>query len=55
MDATVLLDSCVLIAISEEAHTDHGIASDWFAAVRPVRFATCPLSQMALLRHLGTV
>ncbi len=55
MEATLLLDCCVLIAISEEANTAHTVVTDWFDAIRPIRFATCPITQMALLRHLVRV
>ena len=55
MDVPCLLDCNILIAICDEAHSAHQIATDWFAAIRPARFATCPITQMSLLRHLVRV
>lgn len=52
MDSPCLLDCNILIAICDEGHSAHNIATDWFAAIRPTRFATCPITQMSLLRHL---
>lgn len=44
-----LLDANVLIALADVNHVHHSRAAQWF---RPdVRFATCPITQGALLRH----
>lgn len=48
---TVLLDANVLIAVTVTDHVHHDVAEDWFAQ-RPERFATCPLTQGALVRFL---
>jgi toxin-antitoxin system PIN domain toxin len=46
-----LLDCNVLIALATPDHSAHTRAMDWFSA--NVRFATCPITQGALLRfHL---
>jgi uncharacterized protein len=46
-----LLDSNVLIALATPDHTLHGRALQWFQT--GIRFATCPITQGALLRfHL---
>ncbi len=50
MKFTYLLDSSVLIALSDETHTAHRVATAWFANMGG-RFATCPITQMALLRY----
>lgn len=53
----VLLDANVLVALADAAHVHHAQAARWFAAL-PAPFATCPLTQGALLRvllRLGTV
>jgi len=52
-----LLDANVLVALADAAHVHHEAAVRWFAgSKRP--FATCPITQSALLRvllRLGTV
>jgi len=52
MDAPYLLDCNILIAICDEDHIAHRTANNWFIAIRPARFATCPISQMSLLRYI---
>lgn len=52
MENVNLLDGCVLIALSDQYHVSHRHATEWFAAKRNVRFATCPVTQMALYRYL---
>lgn len=48
---TDLLDGNVLIALTVTDHVHHGVVEDWFAARRD-GFATCPITQGALMRHL---
>jgi toxin-antitoxin system PIN domain toxin len=43
-----LLDSNILIALATPDHSHHGRASEWFREVD--RFATCPITQGALVR-----
>jgi len=45
-----LLDANVLIALVNVSHVGHDRARRWFAALRPA-FATCPITQGALVRH----
>jgi toxin-antitoxin system PIN domain toxin len=44
-----LLDADVLIALADDKSTSHQRAVDWFQP--ETRFATCPITQGALLRH----
>lgn len=46
----VLLDANVLIALINEAHVHHERARTWFAKKKPL-FATCPITEGALIRH----
>ena len=46
---TSLLDANVLIALGDAEHVHHEVVEDWF--VRSPSFATCPVTQGALLRH----
>ena len=46
---TDLLDANVLIALGDAEHVHHEAVEDWF--VRSPPFATCPMTQGALLRH----
>ena len=52
METVNLFDACVLIALGDDAHTAHQLADNWFESNRDCRFATCPITQMALLRHM---
>ncbi|MBL8237769.1 MAG: hypothetical protein JNM66_10145 [Bryobacterales bacterium] len=45
-----LLDANVLIATSETTHTMFNRAREWFRRRQP-SFATCPLTQSALIRY----
>lgn len=45
----LLLDGNVLVALTDEAHVHHAVASAWFAA-QGGPFATCPITQGTLLR-----
>ena len=49
---TTLLDGNVLIALGDRDHVHHGATEQWFAARRQRAFATCPITQSTLLRHL---
>ena len=48
---TVLLDANVLIALTVTDHVHHELAEQWFSE-RSEPFATCPLTQGALVRFL---
>lgn len=49
-DAAVLLDANVLIALTHEAHVHHAVAQRWAAGREPFRFATCVVTQLAVVR-----
>ncbi|MGH6858902.1 MAG: TA system VapC family ribonuclease toxin [Phyllobacterium sp.] len=48
-----LLDVNVLIALFDPAHVHHDPAHEWFADVGQPAWATCPLTENALLRIVG--
>jgi toxin-antitoxin system PIN domain toxin len=48
-----LLDVNVLIALSDADHVDHRRAKDWFHDAQYEGWATCPLTENALLRIMG--
>jgi uncharacterized protein len=48
---TFLLDANVLIALVDPDHVHHQPAGDWFSSQQEM-FATCPITQGALIRHL---
>ena len=48
-----LLDANVLIALIDPAHTQHDPAHAWFAAEGRQAWATCPLTENAVLRIVG--
>ena len=48
-----LLDVNVLIALLDRRHVHHEAAHGWFAAEQAKGWATCPLTQNAVLRILG--
>lgn len=48
-----LLDVNVLIALLDPRHVHHEQAHGWFAASQALGWATCPLTQNAVLRILG--
>ena len=50
---TFLLDVNVLIALIDPAHIDHDRAHDWFSAYGRPSWATCPLTENAVLRIVG--
>lgn len=53
MTTAFLLDVNVLIALVDPAHVHHDLAHDWFARTGRKRFATCPITENALLRIVG--
>ena len=53
MERIALLDVNVLIALIDPQHVHHHLAHDWFQAHGGDGWATCPLTQNALLRILG--
>lgn len=48
-----LLDVNVLIALVDPTHVQHDAAHDWFARQGQQSWATCPLTEMGLLRIVG--
>lgn len=48
-----LLDVNVLIALVDPAHVQHEAAHTWFGRVGRKAFATCPITEMGLLRIVG--
>jgi toxin-antitoxin system PIN domain toxin len=48
-----LLDVNVLIALVDPAHVQHEAAHAWFGRVGHKAFATCPITEMGLLRIVG--
>ena len=51
--SVALLDVNVLIALLNRRHGQHEPAHGWFAAAQANGWATCPLTQNAVLRILG--
>jgi uncharacterized protein len=51
---TFLLDVNVLIALIDPAHPDHDAADIWFASLDNPSWATCPLTENAILRIVGS-
>jgi toxin-antitoxin system PIN domain toxin len=49
----VLLDANILVALFEADHVHHELAHDWFADNRSRGWATCPLTENALIRVLS--
>jgi toxin-antitoxin system PIN domain toxin len=47
-----LLDGNVLIALGDTHHVHHDAAERWFAARGDQPFATCPITQGTLIRHV---
>jgi uncharacterized protein len=45
-----LLDASILIGLTYEDHTAHDRCSRWFSGPDIERFATCPITQSALIR-----
>jgi uncharacterized protein len=51
---TSLLDVNVLIALIDGAHVHHDLAHRWFASEGARSWATCPLTENAVLRIVGS-
>ncbi|MFM7547376.1 MAG: TA system VapC family ribonuclease toxin [Cyanobacteriota bacterium] len=51
--SAALLDVNVLIALVDPRHVHHGLAHSWFASSAPSTWATCPITENAVLRILG--
>ena len=49
---TILLDANVLIALTVADHAHHSQAEQWLAGQHSQEFATTPITQGTLLRHL---
>jgi toxin-antitoxin system PIN domain toxin len=50
-----LLDANVLIALIDRSHVHHDAAHEWFAEAGSQAWATCPLTENAVLRIVGHV
>jgi toxin-antitoxin system PIN domain toxin len=50
---TYLLDVNILIALLDQDHPYHDIAGGWFSTEGAQSWATCPLTENAVLRILG--
>jgi uncharacterized protein len=50
---TFLLDVNVLIALMDPEHVHHELAHKWFAASARKAWATCPITENAVLRIVG--
>lgn len=48
-----LLDVNVLIALIDPSHVQHDAAHEWFAAEGRYAWATCPITENAVLRIVG--
>ena len=53
MSKPALLDVNVLVALFDPAHVHHETAHDWFAEHRRHGWATCPITEVALVRILS--
>jgi hypothetical protein len=53
MMSVFLLDVNVLIALLDPAHVHHDAAHDWFAATKDSGWATCPITENAVIRILS--
>lgn len=45
-----LLDSSVIVPLTTSEHLWHARAEKWFAGLGPGTFATCPITELAVLR-----
>lgn len=50
---TFLLDANVLIAMMDQDHIHHERAHSWFAEMGHASWATCPITENAVLRIMG--
>jgi toxin-antitoxin system PIN domain toxin len=53
MAPIALLDVNVLVALFDPDHVHHDLAHDWFADQRSHGWATCPITEMGLVRVLS--
>ncbi len=53
MSLAFLLDVNAMIALFDEAHTEHEAAHEWFARNRSRGWRTCPITENGLLRILS--
>lgn len=53
MASAFLLDVNAMIALFDEAHTEHATAHAWFARNRSRGWRTCPITENGLLRILS--
>ena len=51
--SAALLDGNVLIALLDPRHIHHELAHTWLAGSAPRPWASCPLTENAVLRLLG--
>ena len=51
--SAALLDVNALIALMDPRHVHHELAHSWFAGSAPSAWATCPITENAVLRILG--
>jgi len=45
-----LLDGCILAPLALSTHPHHEKTRQWFVSTRPIRFATCAITEGTLLR-----
>jgi toxin-antitoxin system PIN domain toxin len=50
MARVALLDVNILVALFDPDHVHHDLAHDWFADHRSAGWATCPITQLGLVR-----
>lgn len=50
---TYLLDVNILIALIDPVHLQHSLAHEWFEAKGKKSWATCPITENAVLRIVG--
>jgi toxin-antitoxin system PIN domain toxin len=53
VSAVALLDVNVLVALFHDRHVHHDLAHDWFADHGDGGWASCPITEVGLLRILG--
>ena len=50
---TFLLDVNILVALLDLSHVDHSRAHQWFNSLGNDTWATCPITENAVLRIIG--
>jgi toxin-antitoxin system PIN domain toxin len=50
---TFLLDVNVLIALLDQDHVNHRVATNWFLAVGSASWSSCPITENGVIRILG--